>query len=67
MVRSMADLEKLVVSRDKRFVVRLVLGLAGGVLLGLVIIVGMGKLDVGGCAAGAFEDATHAQPADGAE
>jgi hypothetical protein len=67
MVRSMADLEKLVVSRDKRFVVQLVLGIAGGVVLGLVIIIGMGKFDIGGCAAGAFEDATQAAPAEGAD
>lgn len=67
MVRSMADLEKLVVTRDKRFVVQLVLGIAGGVLLGLVIIVGMGHLDIGGCAAGAFDDATQAAPAEGAD
>jgi hypothetical protein len=54
----MADLEEHVVKRDKRFVVRLVLLLAAGIVAGLVLYVKITSSSLGNCAAGTFGDMT---------
>jgi len=50
----MADLERHAIKRDKRFIVRLVLGLAAAIVVGSIIFMKMTSVEFGGCAAGAF-------------
>ncbi len=59
--RTMADLEEHALKRDKRFVVRLVLGLGVALLAGLFIAARLTSDNTAGCAAGAM---LGSEPAD---
>jgi len=54
MSNSMADLEKLAVQRDRGFLVRLVLGLAAGLLVSVFLFRGLTGQQTSGCLANAF-------------
>ena len=54
MSRSMADLEKLAVQRDRGYLVRLVLGLAIAGVLSVFIFRGLTGEETSGCMADAF-------------
>jgi hypothetical protein len=47
----MVDLEKLAIQRDRRYLVRLVLGLAAGVLASIFVFQWLTGADVSGCVA----------------
>ena len=65
----MADLEEHAIKRDKKFLVKLVLGLLVGVIAGLLLYAQLTSNATGNCAAGMFGTVTHApggQPANAA-
>lgn len=50
----MADLEEHAIKRDKKFLVKLVLGLIVGAIAGLVLYAQLTSRSTGNCAAGMF-------------
>ena len=56
----MADLEELAVKRDRSYLVRLVLGLGAGAVVGAFVFLAVTGEDVGGCLARASRP-THAR------